>query len=160
MEPPNPGGAGGLVEVVAPTASGESSLRRDYWLSEPDTTNNRMALRSAIAALELIASEGLRGNLTFVSDSRYLVTGMKEWVPDWRARGWRRKSGGIMNLELWRELVSLAEGRSVDWKWIEGHAGHPENEYANFLAMRAAREQTSSGGLVPSRFEEWFKKSL
>jgi ribonuclease HI len=158
MEPPNPGGAGGLVEVVAPAAAGESSLRRDYWLSEPDTTNNRMALRSAIAALELIDSEDLRGPLRFVSDSQYLVTGMKEWVPDWRARGWRRKGGSIMNLELWQRLVSLAEGRRIEWKWIEGHAGHAENEYANYLAIRAAQEQSSSAGLVRSGFEEWMMK--
>jgi ribonuclease HI len=61
----------------------------------------------------------------------------------------------IENLELWHAAVSEASGQSVEWRWVRGHGGHPQNEFANFLAMRAAREQTASEGLVASGFDEW-----
>jgi ribonuclease HI len=153
MEPPNPGGAGGLVE--APRRSGVA--RRDYFVCSPDTTNNRMALTSAIQALRLLGAGGRRLRLELVSDSQYLVKGMTEWLPGWRARGWRRKAGAIENLELWQELSALAEAHEVTWRWVEGHAGDPKNEYANFLAQRAAREQLDSNGLVGSGFEAWLE---
>ena len=152
MEPPTPGGAGGLVE--ARTASGRL-VRRDYCLAEPDTTNNRMALRSAITALELLSAKGHRADVLFVSDSNYLITGMREWVPAWRARGWRRKGGAIENLDLWQHLVTAAERHAVIWRWVRGHAGHAKNEYANHLATTAAAEQRQTEGLVESAFLEW-----
>ena len=151
-EPPTPGGAGGLIE--ARDASGRVE-RRDYFVAEPDTTNNRMALRSAIAALELLSAKGRRQVIRFTSDSNYLVEGMRAWVPAWRARGWRRKGGAIENLELWQELVAAAERHAVTWQWVRGHAGHVKNEYANHLATRAAADQRGSGGLVPSGFGAW-----
>jgi len=152
QEPPTPGGAGGLIEVR--DASGRVE-RRDYFVAEPDTTNNRMALRSAIAALELLSAKGRRQAIRFVSDSNYLVEGMRAWVPAWRARGWRRKGGPIENLELWQELVAAAERHAVTWQWVRGHAGHVKNEYANHLATRAAAGQRGAGGLVPSEFGAW-----
>jgi ribonuclease HI len=151
MEPPTPGGAGGLVERR--TAGGVE--RRDYALSETDTTNNRMALRSAIAALELLGTRPGVGAIDFVSDSNYVVQGMNAWVPSWRARGWRRKGGAIENLDLWQRLVALADACDVRWIWVRGHAGHAKNEYANHLATSAAREQRDSSGLEPSGFLEW-----
>ncbi|OGT94710.1 MAG: hypothetical protein A2083_06515 [Gemmatimonadetes bacterium GWC2_71_9] len=153
MEPPTPGGAGGFVELRRADRAGV--VRRDYFVSEPDTTNNRMALRSAIVALELLGAKGRALHIEFVSDSNYLVQGMSEWVHAWRARGWRRKGGEIENLDLWHELVELAERHDVTWKWVRGHAGHPKNEYANHLAQMAAREQLDSGGLVKSGFAVW-----
>lgn len=152
QEPPTPGGAGGLIEVRA--ASGRVE-RRDYYLCEPDTTNNRMALRSAIAALELLSAKGWRLEVRFVSDSNYVIRGMSAWVPAWQARGWRRKGGAVENLDLWQELVAAAGRHDVRWEWVRGHAGHPKNEYANHLATRAAAEQRGSGGLVESGFAEW-----
>ena len=152
MEPPTPGGAGGLVE--ARTASGRVE-RRDYCVAEPNTTNNRMALCSAIAALELLSAKGRRLEVLFVSDSSYLVTGMRAWVPAWRARGWRRKGGAVENLELWQRLVAAAESHDVTWQWVRGHAGHAKNEYANHLATTAAAEQRRTQGLVPSSFDAW-----
>jgi len=152
MEPPTPGGAGGLVE--ARTASGHVE-RRDFCLCESDTTNNRMALRSAIAALALLSAKGRRLEVSFVSDSNYLITGMREWVRAWRARGWRRKAGAVENLELWQELVAAAELHDVTWTWVRGHAGHAKNEYANHLATTAAAEQRATDGLVASGFAEW-----
>ncbi len=153
----------GAAPVSAPPPAAAASdggvARFDYFLSEPDTTNNRMALRSAIAALDLAAPLGA-ARLAFVSDSAYVVRGMNEWVPAWKARGWRRKGGPIENLDLWRELDRRAEerraaGRFLEWRWVRGHAGHPKNEYANLLATRAAAEQGASAGLVPSGFAAW-----
>jgi ribonuclease HI len=80
---------------------------------------------------------------------------MSEWVEGWEARGWRKKDGPILNLELWQELVEEARRHSVSWHWVRGHVGHPQNEYANDLAVRAAKEQTSSKGIVASHFDEW-----
>jgi ribonuclease HI len=140
--------------IEARTASGRIE-RRDYFAAEPDTTNNRMALRSAIVALELLSAKGRSTQVRFVSDSNYLVQGMREWVAAWRSRGWRRKGGTVENLELWQELVARAERHDVTWHWVRGHAGHPKNEYANHVATRAAADQRQSGGLVASGFTDW-----
>lgn len=129
----------------------------DYYACHPDTTNNRMALMSAIAALDLLATTAPGCSITFVSDSNYLILGMREWVPAWRARGWRRKGGPIENLDLWQSLVSRAALHAIRWEWVRGHAGHPKNEYANDLATHAAAGQLDSGGLVPSGFAAWLE---
>jgi ribonuclease HI len=148
----NPGGGGGLVE--ARSRSGKIQ-RRDVYLSSPATTNNRMALSGAIAVLQLLAQKGARLDVLMVSDSQYLVRGMREWVSGWANRGWRRKEGPIENLELWQALVASARKHQVQWTWVRGHRGHPKNEYANDLAVLAAREQRTSAGLVESEFDEW-----
>jgi len=185
QERPTPGGCGGLVEIWtggrtdAPThrrTDAQSDLfvgpsaelprvtapatalgieRYDYFLSEPDTTNNRMALRSAIVALDLLRLRGGSFEITFVSDSNYVVLGMTEWVPAWRARGWRRRGGAIENLDLWQDLVAKAGTHRIAWQWVRGHAGHAKNEYANDLATRAASDQSASGGLAASAFLAW-----
>ena len=146
----NPGGAAGLVEVW------KNGLweRRDYWISERDTTNNRMAIRSAI---EILAMLRRPCRVEFVSDSQYLVKGIREWLPGWKRRGWKRKGGAIENLELWQRLDELLQRHDVRPSWVRGHAGHPENEYANDLAVAAAKELTTSGGLLPSGFGEWLE---
>ena len=148
-----PGGAGGLVEWRYPATG--ALLRWDFWISEPDTTNNRMALRSVIEAFRGLSRKGNTFSVVFTSDSRYVVDGMTQWVPGWMSRGWTRKTGPIENLELWQEAVAAAEPHEREWRWVRGHAGHPQNEYANFLATRAAAEQTASDGLVPSGFDAW-----
>lgn len=152
QEGENPGGAGSLIEV----GSTDGVVRRDVYISSPDTTNNRMALAGAIATFVLLSRKGNRLRVRYVSDSQYLVTGMTEWVPAWRARGWRRKGGPVENLELWQKLVQAVEGHEVHWHWVRGHAGHTKNEYVNYLATWAASKQVHSHGLEPSRFEEWF----
>ncbi len=144
----SPGGAAGLVEVRV----GDGWERRDFWLSEPATTNNRMALRSAIEPLRVLRRPCA---VRLVSDSQYLVKGIREWLPAWKRRGWRRKAGPIENLDQWKELDGELARHDVRTEWVRGHGGHPRNEYANDLAVRAAREQTASGGLVPSGFELW-----
>lgn len=151
----NPGGAAGLIEYQAP---GEAKvIRLDYWISEPATTNNRMALRSAIEALRILSRKGNRLRVRFTSDSQYLVKGMREWVEGWRARGWRRRGGAIENLPLWQEAHAMALAHVIDWQWVRGHNQHPQNEYADHLATKAAREQSNSGGPVPSLYEEWVR---
>ena len=146
----SPGGAGGLVEHW----KGEQWSARDFWISEPATTNNRMAIRSGITAL---ASLTRPCEVVFVSDSQYLVKGMTEWLRGWKARGWKRKAGPIENLALWQALDREAARHRVTWRWVRGHAGHPRNEYANHLATRAARDQNASRGLVASGFRDWLE---
>jgi ribonuclease HI len=148
----NPGGGGGLIEA----RSGNGRIqRRDCYLSAPATTNNRMALAGAETALRLLGAKGVRLRVLMVSDSQYLVRGMREWVSGWAARGWRRKVGPIENLDLWQALVAAARRHDVQWTWVRGHKGHAKNEYANDLAVKAAREQLTSDGTVPSLFDEW-----
>lgn len=150
----NPGGAGVLVELLHRT----KLVRRDLWVSEPATTNNRMALRSVIAAFHALGRKGKALRVVFTTDSRYIIDGMQSWVHQWDKRGWRRRGGDIVNLELWHEAVRAVGDQLVEWRWVRGHAGHPQNEYANDLAMRAAETQESSGGLVDSGFDEWLQR--
>lgn len=152
----NPGGAAGVIEYVG---AGSGRLTRwDYWISEPGTTNNRMALRSVIEAFRLLSRKGKRFRVLFTSDSQYLVKGMNEWVYGWIARGWTRKGGPIENLELWQSAIDSVDGHQASFRWVRGHVGHPQNEFANHLATRAAREQTSSGGVVESGFDQWLAR--
>ena len=147
----SPGGAGGLIEMWR----NDRWERRDYWLSEPATTNNRMAIRSAIAGLSYLKRSC---KVVFTSDSQYLVRAMEEWVHGWKRAGWKRKTGALENVQLWQELEPAAARHDVSWKWVRGHAGHPQNEYANHLATRAAQKQGQSNGLVESGFPAWLEE--
>ena len=149
----NPGGAGALVEYRVP-ASG-AIVRRDLWISERATTNNRMALRSVTDTLRALGAKGAHCDVVFTTDSRYIVDGMTQWVFGWARRGWKRKGGAIENLPLWYEAIAAAREHGVAWHWVRGHDGHAQNEYANHLATRAAADQSQSDGLVPSSFEPW-----
>lgn len=144
----SPGAAAGLIELW----HGDAWVRRDFWTSEPGTTNNRMALQSAIIPLRALKKPV---DVRFTSDSQYLVKGMTEWVHGWKARGWTRKTGAIENVELWQDLVDAAARHRITWHWVKGHAGHPQNEYANHLATSAARDQDRTEGLVESGFVPW-----
>lgn len=150
----NPGAAAGLVEQFH---SRTGWRRKDYFEFHPETTNNRMALLSGILGLAALRRPC---DVVFTTDSRYLATGMTEWVHGWAARGWRRKSGAIENLDLWQRLVREAVRHRVEWRWVRGHAGHPKNEYANALAVRAARQSRSSEGLVSSGFDSWLEQEM
>lgn len=149
----NPGGAGGLVEIR--TSAGLQ--RREFYLHSKATTNNRMALASAIAALQLLGQKKNRLRLLVISDSEYLVKGIREWAPAWKARGWVRKGGGIENLELWRALWQSLDLHDVQFIWVRGHAGHPKNEYANDLAIAAATKQITSDGIIESGYDAWLE---
>ena len=148
---PTPGGAGALIEIRA----GGELTRHDVYISAPDTTNNRMALAGAIATFALLSTKGRRLRVLYVSDSEYLVKGMTEWVPGWEARAWKRRTGALENVELWQALVKVSRNHEAIFRWVRGHAGHPKNEYTNDLAVKAATEQVSSEGAVPSGFGEW-----
>lgn len=149
----NPGGAAGLIEYRKPKTL--EIVRRDFWVSESPTTNNRMALRSVIEAFRILSGKRRALSVRFVTDSNYIVKGMTDWVHGWSARGWRRRTGEIENVELWHAAVEAVRGFEVEWRWVAGHAGHPQNEYANYLAIRAARTLASSGGAVESEFDAW-----
>ena len=150
----NPGGAAGVIEYVQPE-SGESDAVGLLGVGAGDDEQPDGAAERRSRRFAGISRKGVRFRVAFTSDSQYLVKGMSEWVFGWMARGWKKKDGPILNLELWKEAVESVRGHQVSWQWVRGHEGHPQNEYANFLATRAAREQTSSDGLVASKFDEW-----
>ena len=147
----SPGGGGGLVE----TWFNDQWRRRDFWISEPATTNNRMAIKSATVGLDYLLKPC---KVIFVSDSQYLVRAMTEWIHGWKKKNWTRKTGALENAELWQHLAASAARHEITWTWVRGHAGHPQNEYANHLATRAAKKQDQSNGLIESKFVEWLEE--
>ena len=99
---------------------------------EPATTNNRMELKAAIEALGALKKPC---RVDVYTDSQYVRKGITEWLPAWRARGWRTADKKpVKNQELWEALSVLNERHDVSWHWVKGHAGHPENERADELA--------------------------
>jgi ribonuclease HI len=133
---PSPGGNAALIEAPA----GDSIARWDFYECAPATTNNRMALAGAIATLEWTHRQW---------------QGVTEWLPGWKSRGWKRKGGEIENLLLWQKLDQARQGLTMEWQWVRGHSDVAKNEYADFLAVRAAELQQRSNGLVPSGFDTW-----
>lgn len=99
-----------------------------------DTTNNRMELTAALQALQALKKPC---QVELFTDSEYLRRGITEWLPNWRARGWKRKGGKLANVELWQALDTAVQPHQVNWHWIRGHAGHPENERVDRLARQA-----------------------
>lgn len=104
---------------------------------EIDTTNNRMELTAALQALQALKKPC---RVELYTDSEYLRKGITEWLPNWRARGWKRKGGKLANAALWQALEAAAQPHTIDWRWIRGHAGHPENERVDRLARQAVPE--------------------
>ena len=149
-----PGGAGGLIETRTP----RGLVRRDFFIHASDTTNNRMALAGAIGVLQILAGKRNRLSVLIVSDSEYLVRGVREWLPGWVAKDWKRKGGALENPELWRALHQSLALHDSQLAWVRGHNGHPKNEYANDLAVRAARAQETSSGFVASGFAAWLDR--
>ena len=99
---------------------------------EPDTTNNRMELMAAISALETLSRPSA---IVITTDSAYVKNGVTQWIHGWKRNGWRtadRKP--VKNVELWQRLDEAQARHQVEWRWIKGHAGHPENERADELA--------------------------
>jgi ribonuclease HI len=126
---PGPGGWGVLM-----VAREEGAVVREREISggEALTTNNRMELMAAIAALEALTRPSA---LTIVTDSAYVKNGITEWLEGWKRRGWRTAGGSpVKNVDLWQRLDAARDRHQVAWSWIKGHAGHLENERADALA--------------------------
>ena len=126
---PGPGGWGALLVA----REGEAVLReRELKGGEPQTTNNRMELLAAIAALEALDRPSA---ITVVTDSAYVKNGIAGWIEGWKRNGWRTADKKpVKNEDLWRRLDEARARHRVRWEWIKGHAGHPENERADALA--------------------------
>ena len=93
------------------------------------------------AALEALRSIPDGAEATLFSDSQYVVKGMSEWVKGWQRRNWRKSDGKpVLNDDIWKQLIQAAVGRTIHWSWVEGHAGHEENERCDALANRAIDE--------------------
>jgi ribonuclease HI len=128
---PGPGGWGAVIRAGA----------REKELSggEPLTTNNRMELMAAIQALAALRRPC---EVVLHTDSNYVKDGITKWIHGWRRNGWRtadRKP--VKNAELWQALLDAAAPHKIEWRWVKGHAGHPENERADKLACDAALAQ-------------------
>ena len=127
---PGPGGWGAILMFGA--------HERELWGGEPTTTNNRMELMAAIAALEALTRPC---EVTLFTDSQYLRQGVTEWLAGWKARGWRTADKKpVKNEDLWRRLDLARAHHRVQWKWVKGHAGDPLNERADALARRGLEE--------------------
>lgn len=126
---PGPGGWGAILDY--------KGTRRELSDGEPKTTNNRMELSAVIAALSALTEPC---EVTLTSDSKYVVDAVeKGWVYGWKKRGWKKSDNSpALNSDLWEKLLPLLSKHKVTFVWIKGHAGHPENERCDVLAVAAA----------------------
>jgi len=125
---PGPGGWAALLRW--------GGIERELAGGEPDTTNNRMELMAAIAALEALREPC---NVILTTDSQYVRQGILDWLANWIRRGWKTAGGDpVKNRDLWERLQAAAAPHAVDWRWVKGHSGHPENERVDQLARSAA----------------------
>jgi len=127
---PGPGGWGVLLRW--------RGHEKELHGAEPETTNNRMELIAAIRGLEAL-KPGSPASL--YTDSKYVMDGITEWIAGWKKNGWRTAAKKpVKNQDLWQKLDQALEGHEVDWHWVKGHSGHPENERADELARLGAEE--------------------
>jgi ribonuclease HI len=123
---PGPGGWGAILMSGA--------HEKELWGGEAHTTNNRMEIMAAIKALEALKRPC---RVELHTDSQYLRQGITEWLPGWKARGWRTAAKApVKNEDLWRALDAARQRHEVAWRWVKGHSGHPMNERADELARR------------------------
>ncbi|MDX1490069.1 MAG: ribonuclease HI [Pseudohongiellaceae bacterium] len=107
--------------------------------AEPDTTNNRMELTAVIEGLGALTRGGCEVHI--VTDSKYVLSGITEWMPNWKKRQWKTANKKpVLNVDLWKQLDALVNQHTVTWEWVKGHSGHPENELADALANRGIEE--------------------
>ncbi len=127
---PGPGGWGVLLR--------RDRHEKELWGGERDTTNNRMELTAAIRGLEAL-KRPVRARVH--TDSQYVLKGISEWIHAWKKNGWKTSDRKpVKNADLWRELDALRSQHELEWIWVKGHAGHPENERADALANRGIDE--------------------
>ena len=131
---PGPGGYGAILT----SGNHEKELKG----GEPHTTNNRMELMAAIAALEALKASS---RVDLHTDSQYVQLGISQWIHSWKRNGWRTADKKpVKNVDLWQRLDAALAHHDIEWKWVRGHAGHPENERADALAragLEAARAE-------------------
>lgn len=136
---PGPGGWGVILRA--------RGVEKELSGGEPLTTNNRMELMAAIAGLEALKRPC---RIKLYTDSQYLRDGITQWLPNWKARGWRTAGRtAVKNLDLWQRLEAAAAPHEIEWIWVRGHAGHPENERADALARGAIAAQRVREGDQP-----------
>lgn len=129
---PGPGGWGAILRY--------NGNEKELSGGDPATTNNRMEMTAVIAALSALRSPC---HVTVHTDSKYVLEGVTQWMKGWKARGWKtadRKE--VKNLDLWQKIEPLLDLHKVEWIWVKGHAGHPENERADALARSAVPAPT------------------
>ncbi|MFC5993084.1 ribonuclease HI [Pseudonocardia hispaniensis] len=122
---------------------------KELYGGEPDmTTNNRMELTAPIRALESLTRPSA---VHLFTDSTYVRNGITEWLPRWQGNGWQtRAKQPVKNADLWRRLDAAMAPHRVHWHWVKGHAGHPENERADRLAVRGLQEARAAGRAAPA----------
>jgi ribonuclease HI len=139
----NPGAGGWGVLLRS------NGAQKELYGGEADTTNNRMELMAAIRALEALKRPS-RVKLT--TDSLYVMKGITTWIHDWKKKGWRTADKKpVKNEDLWRQLDELAAKHDVEWHWVKGHAGHPENERADELANKGIPAGDPKGTIETDR---------
>ena len=127
---PGPGGWGALLRY--------GDVDKQLYGGEHLTTNNRMELKAVIEALSALSKPC---KVTLTSDSTYVLKGIREWLPNWKKRGWRTAGKKpVKNGDLWKTLDDLAEMHEIEWQWVKGHSGHIENELVDQLANRGIDE--------------------
>ncbi len=128
---PGPGGWGALLRY--------GDHEKELYGGEAETTNNRMELMAAIRALESLKREC---TVDLTTDSSYVRDGIMQWLPNWKKRGWKTAAKKpVKNVDLWKRLDQAAQAHhQVNWHWVKGHSGHPENERADQLANRGIDE--------------------
>ena len=138
---PGPGGWGALLRY--------RGVEKELSGGEPDTTNNRMEMMAAIQAIESL-KRPVRARVH--TDSVYLRDGITKWLANWKNNGWRTAARKpVRNIDLWQRLDAALADHEVDWKWVKGHAGHPENERADALARAAIKDLLDDDGLSQDR---------
>jgi ribonuclease HI len=125
---PGPGGWAALLRF------GKSE--KELSGAEAHTTNNRMELTAAVQALQSLTRPC---RVAMYTDSEYLRRGITEWLPEWRRRGWKRKSGVLANVDLWQALEAALAEHAITWHWVRGHAGDRLNQRVDSLARKAMR---------------------
>ncbi len=124
---PGPGGWGAVLRYAG--------VEKELSGGAAQTTNNRMEMMAAIAALEALTRPS---KVRLHTDSKYLMNGITIWIDNWKRRGWRTADKKpVKNVDLWQRLESAIAPHQVRWHWVKGHAGHPENERADALARSA-----------------------
>ena len=126
---PGPGGWGAILM--------SGTHRKEICGGEPDTTNNRMELLAAISALEALKKPS---KVELHTDSQYMRDGITKWIFGWKRNGWKTADKKpVKNVELWQRLDEAQRRHAIDWRWVKGHAGHPENERADELAREGLK---------------------